>query len=162
MDKTSDSDFQSSSRPIDICRLLSDTAPNQLLAVTPRGYSMFPFFSGFRDTLYLKKAEFPLKKGDIVLYRRENGICVVHRIHHSTLQKGVRSYFMLGDSQTELEGPLPEDRIFGVVSHYIRKGKTIDCTSFRYGLLWRIWLFLRPLRPFLLNVWQILHKAKII
>ena len=37
------------------------------------GNSMLPFLIHGRDTVFLSKIQKPLKKGDIVLYRRLNG-----------------------------------------------------------------------------------------
>lgn len=151
-------DFSEGKHMIDICLLLSDAAPEQLFSVSPSGHSMFPFFAGTRDTLFVKKSVFPLKRGDIALYKRANGTCVVHRVHHVNTANSMRSYYMLGDNQVEIEGPLLESQIFGVVSHYIRKGKTIDCSSPWYHFLWWIWMLLRPFRPLILRIWQIIHK----
>ena len=44
------------------------------------GNSMYPFLRHGRDTVYLQKVQRPLKKGDMVLYRRKNGQYILHRI----------------------------------------------------------------------------------
>lgn len=140
-----------------IIQMLKD---DQTLAVKPNGLSMFPFFHGERDTLYIGKPVFPLRKGDIALYRRDNGMFVVHRIYKvknsgSSVKEGSarKVYYMLGDHQTEIEGPLEESTIYGVVKEYLRKDKKIDCRTDRtYNLLWRLWMFIRPLRPVILKI----------
>ena len=138
--------------------IMSALEDGQAFAVHPIGYSMFPFFSGNRDTLFLTKPVFPLHRGDIVLYRRTNGVFVVHRIHHITTDNSSSSYYMLGDNQTWIEGPLQESQIHGVVSSYVRKGRKIDCPANKwYNLLWRIWMLLRPCRPVFLKAWRIWH-----
>lgn len=139
--------------------LLSLLEEDQVLPITPSGISMFPFFYGGRDTLYIKRPTAPLKRGDIALYRRTDTTFVVHRIHHIQKEKDVSSYYMLGDHQTLIEGPLAESQIYGVVAWYERKGKKIDCTSDKkYNLLWRLWMILRPVRPVFLKGWELLRR----
>lgn len=142
--------------------ILSLLDESQLFPIQPQGCSMFPFFMGNRDTLYIKKPVFPLKRGDIALYRRKNGTYVVHRVHHTKEAAPSRhslQYYMLGDHQTWIEGPIEEDQIYGYVTAYERKGKKIDCASNRkYNLLWRIWMRLRIARPFFCSIWNFIHK----
>ncbi len=128
--------------------LFSVLHEGQVIPIVPKGTSMCPFFMGDRDTLYLKRPLYPLKRGDIALYQRENGSHIVHRIHHVQKNNKINLYYFLGDNQTWIEGPIPEGKIIGVTSYYMRKSKKIDCTSnWKYNLLWRIWMILRPLRP---------------
>ena len=44
------------------------------------GTSMLPLLVQGRDTVVLKKAELPLKKGDLPLYRRKDGTFILQRI----------------------------------------------------------------------------------
>ena len=130
--------------------LLSLLEDGQVTPITPIGSSMCPFFLGGRDTLYVCKAVFPLKKGDIALYQRKDGTYIVHRVHHIKKSAGEDLYFFLGDNQTWIEGPITQDHIYGVTAYFIRKGKKIDCTSsWKYNLLWRLWMVARPVRPVL-------------
>lgn len=146
--------------------LISLLSEEQQIRIHPQGYSMFPFFSGYRDTLYIRRPAAEPKRGDIALYRRDNGMYVVHRIHHSkhtTDATGSDSvqYFFLGDQQTAIEGPLDASQILGIVDHYERKGKCIDCNHNKaYLFLSRLWLILRPVRPLFLKGWTILHRLQ--
>lgn len=124
------------------------------LKIAPHGYSMYPFLISDRDEVVLKIPQRKLKRGDVVLYRRENGIHVLHRIHHIKNN----SYFLIGDSQTEIEGPLEEKQIFAVAESIIRKGKTISCESKGYLLLYGIWLRIRIIRPFFIWLWLKVRK----
>lgn len=130
--------------------LISLLEEGQTLSVQPTGTSMSPFFLGNRDTLFIGKPTFPLKKGEIALYKRHTGAYYVHRVYRVLPTESSFSYFMLGDNQTWIEGPIPQEQVYGVVKSYLRKGKKIDCTSNQmYNLLWKIWMFLRPVRPVL-------------
>jgi hypothetical protein len=53
---------------------------------------------------------------------------------------------MVGDNQTELEGPLRADQIMAVMVSFVRNGKQISCKHPVYAVLSRGWLFLRPFR----------------
>ena len=141
--------------------LLSVLNEEQVIPIMPKGTSMCPFFLGDRDTLYLRRPVFPLKRGDIALYQRENGTNIVHRIHHIKKDTQGNFYYFLGDNQTWIEGPISENLIMGVTSYYMRKNKKIDCTSnWKYNLLWRLWMILRPLRPILNRFYMIALKIK--
>lgn len=122
--------------------------------IVPKGNSMFPFWASERDSIIIGKIERELKRGDIVLYRRKNGIHVAHTIYK--IDKG--RFFMLGDSQTDIEGPLEREQIIGLVEAIVRKGKTIDCNNLWYKILHNSWLRLRIIRPFLIQTWLLLGK----
>lgn len=124
--------------------------------LSPKGGSMLPFLIGGRDEVILKKIQEPLKRGDIVLYRRENGIYVLHRIHH--IDKVKELYFMIGDSQTWIEGPLERRQILAVAHGFIRKGKEIKTDKWGYHFFYKIWLFVRPVRPYIIGIWWRVNK----
>lgn len=118
----------------------------QTVQIAPQGYSMYPMLMPGRDQAILKRAEpEKLKKGDVVLYRRPGSILVLHRLcKHSSA-----GFFMVGDNQIEVEGPLSQEQILGVLTAFIRKGHHISVKNPVYVVCVRIWLFLRPVRrPF--------------
>ena len=51
------------------------------IQIHPQGYSMYPFIDPRRDEVVLAGIEdgSALRRGDVVLYRRENGMLVLHR-----------------------------------------------------------------------------------
>lgn len=126
------------------------------IKIVPHGNSMFPFWASDRDSIIIGKIEKELKRGDIVLYRRENGIHVAHTIYK--IDKG--KFFMLGDSQTDIEGPLVREQIIGIVETIIRKNKTIHCDNLWYIILHNGWLRLRIIRPFLIQTWLLLGRLR--
>lgn len=114
------------------------------LRIPLKGMSMYPLLVGGRDEAVI--SSIGLKKpvrGDIVLYVGEDGIHALHRIHHV---KGT-DYYMLGDSQTWIEGPIKEDAVLAIATAIIRKGNKISCSNLFYRLIVEIWLLVRPLRP---------------
>lgn len=124
--------------------------------MSPSGSSMCPFIVGGRDEVVLSSPPMRLKKGDVVWYRRENGIHVLHRIYR--IQK--QEYYMIGDNQTEVEGPLKQNQILGIVTQIYRKNKVIDCDSHWYRWVSLLWLWLRLFRPIVLHVIQRIVKVK--
>ena len=115
------------------------------IMIKPEGYSMYPLFVPGRDMAVITKADITmLKRGDVVLYRRwdSSGILVLHRIVQITKE----GFYMVGDNQTHIEGPLQAEQIHGKLIEIIRKGKSISVENIVYRVLSWIWLCLRPIR----------------
>jgi hypothetical protein len=125
---------------LDIEALLAEGRTIQL---HPEGYSMYPLFVPGRDEAVIAPlADHRLRRGDVVLYRREQGILVLHRICRVT-QEGI---YLVGDNQTQVEGPLAPDQVKGILVEIVRRGKHIKSTQPVYVAVSRVWLFLRPVR----------------
>lgn len=139
---------------------LSMLKSGQALKITPQGYSMCPFFVGGRDDVYLVPPKFPLKKGDIALFQRADGTYVIHRVYRIRKSENTTLYYMLGDNQTWIEGPILEPQIHAVTTQIMRKGKLIDCSSNKtYRFLSMLWLHMRPIRPLFINFWNRIKPA---
>ena len=120
------------------------------LKICPSGRSMIPFIRGGRDEVLLRSAiNARLKRGDIVLYTRTDGIHVLHRVHHIHGEL----FYLLGDAQTQVEGPLKRSSIQAVAASITRKGREIKCDNRLYRMFSSIWLTLRPFRPLILNLY---------
>ena len=63
-----------------------------------------------------------LKRGDVILYRRDKSILVLHRIWKITNN----SFYMVGDNQTEIEGPLRADQVRGKLTAFVHNGKFVN------------------------------------
>jgi len=150
----------------DIEQLLAD---GNIIQIKPQGYSMYPLFVSGRDEAIVAavvqdgeaagfsagvgKKDFitisKLKRGDVVLYRRDKtddaggGILVLHRIWQ---RKGDR-FYLVGDNQKEIEGPLRPDQMRGIMVEMVRNGRKISVKNPIYRLLTGIWLVMRPVRP---------------
>lgn len=82
------------------------------------GNSMMPFLIDRRDQVLIKRIERPLKKGDIAFFQRENGQYIMHRIHFMRKddRTGENQFYFIGDGQKNIEGPIKETQIFGVIN----------------------------------------------
>lgn len=113
------------------------------------GYSMYPLLIPGRDEVILAPADhMPYRRGDVMLYRRDEGILVLHRIWKRTRD----GYYMVGDNQKDIEGPLREDQLIGVMTGMIRGGRKITCGNMGYRVYSAVWLRLRPFRPLLSHI----------
>ena len=107
------------------------------------GSSMTPFLVHGRDTVYLSKVKQPLRRGDMVLYRRDGGSYILHRIFR--VEAG--GYTMVGDAQTRLEPGIRQDQVLAVVTAVRRKGKLLQKGSFWWDFFEKVWIRMVPLRP---------------
>ncbi len=129
----------------DIEKLLQD---GNTIQIKPQGYSMYPVLVPGRDEAVIEPiGDRKLRRGDVVLYRRDpqvtGGILVLHRIWKCK-QDG---YYMVGDNQKEIEGPLRTEQIKGIMVGLVRKGKYISAKNVFYCIATRGWLLLRSVRP---------------
>jgi len=99
------------------------------------GTSMLPFIHKSHQVILTSPTT--LKKNDIILYKRENGQYVLHRIY-----KVKKDYFVLmGDNQTFEEKPIYINQIIAKVKGVIKKNKTHYLKGFGYGLYLFFWNF---------------------
>jgi hypothetical protein len=134
---TDDNSYDSAS--VDIIPILEKND----IKIKPQGYSMYPLFVPGRDYAIITKANpAMLKRADVVLYRRTEGKLVLHRIY----KKKDDGFYMVGDNQTQIEGPLKPEQIKGLLIGLERNGHCISVKNPVYRFLSGIWLFLRPVR----------------
>ena len=130
---------------IDLEQLLAD---GKTIKIKPQGYSMYPLFVPGRDEACIERVDFSsLHRGDVILYRRDKSILVLHRIWKVTND----SFYMVGDNQTQIEGPLRAEQVRGKMIGFVRNGKFTDVQNPPYRFFSSLWLFLRPIRPL---VWK--------
>lgn len=133
---------------IDIEDLL---AQGNTIQIHPQGYSMYPMFIPGRDEAVIGRADTDkLHRGDVVLYRRENSILVLHRIW----AKKPEGFYMIGDNQMEVEGPLRPEQIKGVLLAFIKKGRKISVKNPFYIMVSRLWMLAKPLRAIVRQIRQ--------
>ena len=81
---------------------------HQKVCIHPQGYSMWPFLKEGRDSVIVKPLPVSsMHRGDIILYRRNDQILVLHRLHH----KNKKDFFLTGVNQTKIEGPVRQKEI---------------------------------------------------
>lgn len=134
-------------------RTLLETVDTLPLLIS--GNSMTPFLAHGRDTVYLTKVDRPLKRGDIVLYRRKSGAYILHRICavHGD------SFSMVGDAQTGIERGISPEQIFAVVCSAERKGRRQAPGCFWWDFFAKIWVRVIPARPILMRTYGVLSRA---
>lgn len=128
------------------------------VSLTITGNSMSPFLAHGRDQVLLSKSPEKLKKGDMVFYQRDNGAYVLHRICKVKKQE---QYYLIGDGQIQIEGPLRRNQIFGIVTAVQRKGRWLRPGSFWWSFYQYIWLNLIPLRPVIRKVYGICKRTAV-
>lgn len=123
------------------------------VSITVAGSSMSPFLIHGRDRVFFEKPDRPLKRGDIAFYQRRNGRYVMHRIYK--IKKD--GYYMVGDAQTAIEGPLQREQIFARITRCERNGKMIDEKNLSWQFFEKVWIRMVPVRPLL---WSAYNKLK--
>lgn len=112
---------------------------------TNKGTSMMPLLRENRDLMVIRKrGAGRFHKYDAVLFRRDSGEYVLHRI----LRVNPDSYWIVGDNCISGE-TVREEQVLGILTEIVRDGKTIRVTDKGYLLFVRIWCALFPLR----SVW---------
>ena len=94
------------------------------------GSSMSPFLCHERDWIYFTRPDRALRRGDMVFYQRDTGQYVMHRIY----QIRGKEYYMLGDAQTCVEGPLRREQIFCPDCAGETEGKNSAAGEFLVGI----------------------------
>lgn len=122
---------------IDLEKLLNDGA---IIRIKPQGYSMYPLFIPGRDEALIQQIP----------------IGYLHRIYAVT----PAGFFMVGDNQSELEGPIQPEQIKGKLIAFIHNEKEISVDNILYQILSFLWLWLLPIRPFCFKLSAFLRKLK--
>jgi len=143
-------------------------ARDESVQFSTTGYSMYPLLNpDKKDQVIVEPlGERKLKRGDVVLYRRDGekghtdeegfaeGILVLHRIHH---RKG-DAYYLVGDNQNQVEGPLRRDQLRGIMTYRVRRGKRLSVKNPLYLASTGLWLLVCPIRPKLMRMAEILKN----
>ena len=111
-----------------------------VLVYKTRGRSMEPLLREGRDLVTIHRADAPLKKYDVALYRRGEQY-VLHRVIKVLDDR----YLIRGDNTYTLE-TVPCEAVIGVVEAFKRRGRDIPAANRLYGLYTRFWTFIYPLR----------------
>ena len=108
-------------------------------AVVPiTGTSMLPLLKEGRDLVELEPcSQERLKKGDVVLYKKNDGTLVLHRI----IKTENREFFtVLGDHQFKNAERVNKHQIIAVACGFFIKGRYVTEKTRWYRLYKKIWL----------------------
>lgn len=109
---------------------------------TNKGTSMMPLLRENRDLMVIRKrGAGRFHKYDAVLFRRDNGDYVLHRI----LRVDPDSYWIVGDNCAAGE-TVREEQVLGILTEIVRDGKTIRVTDKGYRAFVFVWCILFPVR----------------
>ena len=135
-------------------RMLREDPRIRTLPLVISGYSMAPFLVHGRDTIYLSRLTRPIRRGDAVLYRRDSGQYVFHRVYR--VADGTLT--MVGDAQTELEYGIRPEQVIAIMTKARRKEKDLTPGSFWWWFFEKIWIRMVPLRPLAHRVYGWLRR----
>lgn len=121
------------------------------------GNSMYPLFRHRKDTVRLKKAEpGSLRKYDMILYQRDGGKYVLHRI----VGTGERGFVLRGDHQYQDEYPVREEQVIAKVCGFCRGEREMSCECLRYRFYAVIWVETVHLRHIIVRVKNRIFRKK--
>jgi hypothetical protein len=123
-----------------------------------RGYSMRPFLEDRRDSVVLSPVNGALHEGDAVLAELTPGHYVLHRIIGIDAER-VR---LMGDGNLRGTEQCLKQDICGIVTRYIhpRWAFSADCRMMRWAV--PFWRKLLPIRRYLLIIYRIARKIKLL
>ena len=124
------------------------------LSLRVTGYSMMPLLRHNRDTVWLRAPSGSISAGQILLFRRDNGKLVLHRVWKVLPED---RFQMNGDAQVWFE-TIRRDQILAEVSEIRRGERRIPCTGFLFRLQSSLWRLARPLRPGIFHLGQSLKQ----
>lgn len=122
----------------------------------PRGTSMLPTIKEGRDMVLLTSIPEKLKKYQMILYKRDNGAYVLHRI----VKIEGDDYTMRGDNQFVLEPGIRREQMIAIVCGIMREEKKINPESNIQRLKAALWVESVGPRKCLLTLRSYLSKVK--
>lgn len=121
---------------------------------TVKGNSMYPLLRSDRDEVEVIKCN-SIGKYDIVLYKRNNGDYILHRV----LKENDNALSIAGDFEQELESPVYKDQVIAKVVNIIRDGKkVISCNNGIYKTYCVLWAAVFKNRRRILKILKKLRK----
>jgi len=124
-------------------------------ALTVTGSSMMPMLYHRRDSVTLMRPADPLRKGQIILYKRDNGRYVLHRI----IKAAEDHYVCCGDNQADTETVAPR-QVLAVTVRFQRKGRTYRLSHPLYRVYTFLWVELFCLRPLYIKLRRALGRQQ--
>lgn len=111
--------------------------------ITVTGNSMYPFLRSGKDCVELVRTDCKLiRPDDIVMIRRQSGEYILHRV----CKVDAQSFFIRGDAQFFVEGPIYPQQLMAQATAVWRGQRRIDCSGsiwVYFSVIWRYCLLPR-------------------
>lgn len=120
------------------------------------GNSMLPFLVHERDYICFKKPDRKLKRGDMVFFQRKSGQFIMHRIWKVKPE----GYYIVGDAQWLIEGPVERNQIFALITSVNRKGKETGPGRFWWEFFEHVWIRVVPFRRLIFKMYGLIGRIK--
>ena len=128
---------------------------NFTFTMMPKGTSMLPLIREGLDSVILSPLPEEIKAGDVILYKRENGQFVLHRVMKVTHG----SYIMCGDNQVIFEKGILRRNMIALATGMIRENKEITFSDNReYSLYTQKILKAKKLKNLLHRIKAVIKK----
>ena len=88
---------------------------------------MEPMLKEGEDRVIIVPPSFPLKKGDVAVYKKDG-----HYTMHRVIKSGKKGYVICGDNRTFLERDIKEEDIVGVLEAFYKGNRLVKCTDKEY------------------------------
>ena len=134
-----------------VCRMIEEG--REYVPVPVKGVSMRPFLRN-ADFAYLTALPKTIKKGDILLFQRENRQYVLHRVYKI---KKDGSFLMLGDNQ-KIPEPVSPCQLRAKVSFVRCGGEECRPGTFRWWFFACPWRLFAPWRPQIAKLLALFRK----
>lgn len=132
---------------LDVWEKLGSANENMTACVNTNGISMWPLLRAYHDSVHLVYPKRELMIGDIVLFHREDGKEIAHRI----CWMDDTSLDTLGDNCDKTDGKFLRSQVFGLVTHVCRNGRLIHVDTKFWRFYGRFMIWSNPVRMFIRN-----------
>ncbi|MDD2648543.1 MAG: S24/S26 family peptidase [Eubacteriales bacterium] len=137
--------------------LIKELESKGRLIVAPVGNSMIPLLRPGKDSVLLERCFTPLKRLDIALYQRDDGLYILHRVMSD--KNGVIVF--RGDGMLKSDPPVPESRAAAVLTGFYRGERFVSAQAFLYRAYSQLWCFTLLPRTIGLFLWRLRWKVKL-
>lgn len=126
-----------------------------------KGFSMRPYLEDGRDKALLTPVARPLRRGDVILADISGDNAEKRYALHRIVKIDGDTITMYGDGNFSPE-VIGQKDVIAIATGFYRKGREqIEmCDTLYYKAYWRLWLWLRPVRRYLLLLWRLCHYPR--